>query len=564
MLEYHRKVVLSSGHGCGKTYIGKLLLQHYSKFNDQFNRPKKPVIIGFPHQWSIVVNPNEDLIILLDDIFGKVTVNKQNLDDWKRLFSDIHTCINNDSSSVFVIITIRENILRQIKNELIQHDLFQYIHKFTVQSYFEKDDKEPILKAYLSHSLSKKHSNTNSMTSNVIGRLVNEILDISTPFAFPLCCVEYVSNVEYFGQGPEFFSYPLEIILPEFRSTYKNDKCTFFLLSLILFSPSQKLHINIMDSDTSESRTLFNKVAEFCNIKNTYSNLIGEMEVKILELEHIYISQDCTGVYFISDVILGAMIHTVGENQIYFLLKHMDLSLLLKFTTIYQAKNKEFVIDLRFHRYLIVRYLEEIGKGKLKDIVKSEIMENPAFVEQFVSELGNSTYFENCLGRPKSNVSLLSLAVTNQPPRHKLLKETIKYASQTEKGIISTHGKYPKWYLKEISHALKYGIQLNDKSACLIVTSGIINLPNDILYRCARCRDQYFYNHFLKQCIWSRITKCKAKRMRKMLLKQREHEYQETQTWLNKGWFESRKKSYNLTTRWKPEMYLPNDYMSRL
>ncbi|CAG2227419.1 unnamed protein product [Mytilus edulis] len=388
-IELYRKVVLSSGHGCGKTYIGKLLLQHYSKFNDQFNRPKKPVIIGFPHQWSIVVNPNEDLIILLDDIFGKVTVNKQKLDDWKRLFSDIHTCINNDSSSVFVIIT---------------------------------------------------------------------------PY-------------------------------------------TVF--------PSQKLHINIMDSDTSESRTIFKNVAEFCNIKNTYNNLIGEMEVKILELEHIYISHDCTGVYLISDVILGAMVHTVGENQIYFLLKHMDLSILLNYTTIYQAKNKEFVIDLRFHRNLINRYLEEIGKGSLKDIVESETMENYAFVEQFVSALVNSCYFKNCLGKPKGNVSLLSLAMTNQPPRHKLLEETIKYAQPTEKGIIRAHSKYSKWYWKEVSHVLKCGIELNDRTACLIVTSGIEHLPNDILYTCARCRDPYFYNHFLKTCTWSRVTKCKAKRMRK-------------------------------------------------
>lgn len=191
-------------------------------------------------------------------------------------------------------------------------------------------------------------------------------------------------------------------------------------------------------------------VATICNINCTYPYLLGKLEDKIQELKNIFISEDNGRVYFISKAILGVMIHTVGENQILNLVENLDFSLLLKFTSLNQTGNKRFIISSRYYHVLINRYLVEIEKGSLKDVVGSEAMETNSFVNKFVLQLKTTMHYKTLLGKGKFIDSILYLAVIHYPPRYTLMRDIMKHAPQIEEGLIFKHKVYPKWFRNEV------------------------------------------------------------------------------------------------------------------
>lgn len=534
-LQIYRKIILSSGKGCGKTYLGKLLLQKFSTQPDQFHNPMTPVILRFAQQWSTVVRPQEDMIILLDDIFGKVAVDKRNLEDWKLLFPDIHTCINDVSCSVHVIITVRENILRQIRSELAQFDLFRDIDtcKYLVHINYDDKDKETILRNYFSHFNTKQ---SRQISNKEIDNCVREVLQMHVPYAFPLCCVEYLSSEKYRSQGTTFFKTPVEIFLPEFLSLYKTDKCTFLLLSLILFSPGQKFQINIHSSNNSNYETFVKEIAELCSIQKSFDAILGEVELKRRELDNIFIYQVNTEVRFKNDVILNLMIHAVGENHMHFLLRKMEFSVLLKYSTVFNNfsyPTKKIFISQDYRHALTARFLEEAEKGSFEEIVLSEEMEDYSFVENFISQLKTTTHYEMCLGKGNTSGSLLSFAIKHSPPRYKLLNEIINSVPKKKKGLIFKHEVYSEWFLDEVYHVLRCAIEQNDINACKIVTrclKWVTHLPNEILHLCTRCRDDNIFNDVMEHCLKSKRRAVKAKGLRRKFLSHVTTNYQNTFT----------------------------------
>lgn len=561
-LNIYRKLILSSGKGCGKTYLGKLLLQEYSTLSNKYDNAKTPVIIRFAQDWSTVVNPREDMIILLDDIFGKVAVDKRNLEKWKLVFPDIHTCINDLRCSVYVIITVRDNILRQISSELAEFDLFRNLDtcKYLVHIYYDKIDKTNIFRNYFSH-LKKKRSR--QISNNDIDNFVHEILQIHVTYGFPLCCVEYLSSDKYSSQGATFFKNPVEVFLPEFRSMYKTDKFAFLLLSLILFSPGQKFHIYKQSYVNSNYETFVKEIAEFCSIQLSVDALIGEVELKICQLINIFIYQVNTEVRFKNDFILNLMIHTVGENHMHFLLRKMEFSVLLKYSTVldnYMCSYpiKKIVIPSYFRHALTARFLEEAEKGSLEEIVWSEEMEDYIFVENFISQLKNTTHYEMCLGKGNNSGSLLSFAIKHSPPRYKLMNEIINSVPKKKKGIIFKQEKYPEWFLNEVYYVLRCAIEQNDINACKSVTrclKGVTHLPNEILHSCTRCSNDLIFKDVMNHCPKSKRRAVKAKRLRRKFLSHVTKNDQNTFTEnhqmpirQNTRWPCFGKKSYNLTS----------------
>lgn len=65
-----------------------------------------------------------------------------------------------------------------------------------------------------------------------------------------------------------------------------------------------------MTSETSKS--FLTEVADVFDIKNSDENLLGQIDDKLRELNNIYILEDNERIYFISDAILGVMIHIVS------------------------------------------------------------------------------------------------------------------------------------------------------------------------------------------------------------------------------------------------------------
>lgn len=508
--------MISSGHGCGKTFLAKELLLKYSRFKDTFRL--NPVTLRFPSEWKKSVGPRDNVIILLDDIFGKCTVDQENLKKWATLFTDIHTCINCNSSSVYVIITVRDNILKQIKDVLTGYDLFKNIDAFVINLTLDYEDKYKMCRSYLypeSLDLEDKNEMCISHLSSESEIFVREILNIPRLFAFPLCCAKYIEK-DNTNKSIDFFSNPLEVILSEFRNICMNDIFAIFVLSLILFSPDQYLDLQ-MTSETSKK--YLTEVADVFDIKNSYKNLLGQIDNKLRVLNDIYILEDNERIYFISDAILGVMIHIVGEKYINYLINKLEFSILLKYTTVTQARHNEFVITPRNFDTLTDRYLVELKNGLVKDIVRSEAMEDANFVTAFVLKLKRFRQYIKWQGREKCVQSILYLAVMHKPPKQTLISIIMKHGPKIKMGK-GLKQKYKKWFRKEVFFVLKCHLKRSDDHLMVLLSTFFETLPNEILYVCAKCSDNTIYEYFLNSYPWSTVCKIKARIKRKFANRQ--------------------------------------------
>ncbi|XP_052077583.1 uncharacterized protein LOC127715538 isoform X2 [Mytilus californianus] len=275
----YRKVILTGGHGCGKTSLGIELLNYFSKTETEMFTRKSPFIIRIPNHWHVVVEPGQNVIILLDDIFGKVRLDENSLRKWSCIFPDMQTCINDSRMCVFVIITVRDNILSNISERIQRMELFQNANNCTVNLNIESslsiDDKREILIRHFQFPRSRQifvlcvnhemcPDEKNSIHINP-GEIEN-IISIPKLFAYPLCCYNYVNNETYLQRGPRFFRQPYEIMYNDIKHICEDDKLAYFLFCLILLSKSNEfLRKNTADNYFGLNFKLYSTLLEICN-----------------------------------------------------------------------------------------------------------------------------------------------------------------------------------------------------------------------------------------------------------------------------------------------------------
>ncbi|CAG2243972.1 unnamed protein product [Mytilus edulis] len=138
--------------------------------------------------------------------------------------------------SVYVIICVRNNILRNICTDLKEFELFSEIDELIVNisdtDYLSYEDKKMLLTTYL-----------DTLEDIDTNQLREEILKVQCPFAFPLCCRKFVNKPAYLSYGSNFFKQPIGVVLPVIERLCKYDKYLLVLFALILFSDLQTVNI---------------------------------------------------------------------------------------------------------------------------------------------------------------------------------------------------------------------------------------------------------------------------------------------------------------------------------
>ena len=107
-------MILKGGYGTGKTFLGTQLLTHFSNGGD--HKPKTPISLKSASEWRMVVKPGDDLLVLVDDLFGTAVIDKQKNKKWESIFVDMHNACSDISKegTVYLIITVRDTIFSSL------------------------------------------------------------------------------------------------------------------------------------------------------------------------------------------------------------------------------------------------------------------------------------------------------------------------------------------------------------------------------------------------------------------------------------------------------------------
>jgi len=270
-------VIIKGSQGEGKTTTALQVM----KIIRDGKRKKQPILIYHPHQWHQAININDQVIVLIDDMFGKYKFN----DDWISLLgkSMIETI---RKGNVSVIITSRTNIFEEAKKYLKIHVTDTFTNEISLLSDSVVVD---LSKQYPLTPDEKRKMLSNIFETNQISPRAGEIKAIleqepNPLFGFPLICKLYIRNTHKKGERDiRFFTAPSTILMDEISKLRVFNPNHYF--ALIFCSLQQNQVITKSDLNPfkmSSFRNYIPCVAEACNLHNDNPKVVLREALKTM------------------------------------------------------------------------------------------------------------------------------------------------------------------------------------------------------------------------------------------------------------------------------------------
>lgn len=485
------------------------------KEDDEEYEKQEPMIIRTANEWRSAMNSEENTAVFLDDIFGRLTLNKKRYSEWESIFPDIEACISDVNSSVYLIIAMNKYIFRQIKNRLRQNELFSNIDRYVVDiSDNDREDRELIFTKQLNNPKGRQRYEITTHDTRITGnssiiqiheRDFQNILDIPNTIAFPSCCSLYVNDETCQAQGTEFFRSPTEVLYPDIETLCESDTHACLLLSLILFAKTDITPGDLFNKDMNAS--LIQHLGKLCSVRNDdFEYLSGKLECKMKHLRGILVENTSNKLSYISKAIQVSMIKVFGTINMKFLIEKLDFELLVKHTTSIEMNDQKVCIDDYHFDTLAQRFVHEIGSwtssNKIKEttqlIANSEIMENGSFREQFVGHLVRLRHYKKiiqCREADKTVNLISALFQQRQSLCYKLAEEIMKQTPDIDNGSCC-RSKNSSWFTKEIHRSILHAVELKDYEACSILAQQEGDLPKSLQQDIVNNGDGRIYAHF--------------------------------------------------------------------
>ena len=156
--------------------------------------------------------------VIIDDIFGGISLDYERLKDWKRVLNDIEQRAKN--RDLKVIITSRHYITQEAREEMDKITMFTEISGCSVHlesSNLSSDEMKSILKAVLERSGTEEIMEKFGTFCITLNECVKKAKGLyhkksrnksGTVFGFPECAVLYTTGILMQRHGSEFFGRP--------------------------------------------------------------------------------------------------------------------------------------------------------------------------------------------------------------------------------------------------------------------------------------------------------------------------------------------------------------------
>ncbi|XP_060078361.1 uncharacterized protein LOC132557850 isoform X2 [Ylistrum balloti] len=294
--DYHM-VVISGVTGEGKTTLGREICKKLRDGNlDESINCKTPVLITVPQDWSDVVNDKDDIVVFVDDIFGKTNYQTGLLNGWSPFFDRILQCLH--KGNVCLVMTSRTHILKDARREsgVLSEMISDHIlsekktvdltvdHKLT---YNERLD------------IYNKHSNQRQAGGHVMSTMLLTYHEIrrfpsNISIGFAQICNLFFTNDTFFEKGEKFFRNPLRMLTEEIERMRLTEPHKYFALVYCFLNDqtldSRKLNRLKMEKDDYENLKV---LAEVCGVIHT-GNVLAMLKDGLNALDRTYLTRQNT------------------------------------------------------------------------------------------------------------------------------------------------------------------------------------------------------------------------------------------------------------------------------
>ncbi|XP_060078365.1 uncharacterized protein LOC132557854 [Ylistrum balloti] len=294
--DYHM-VVISGVTGEGKTTLGREICKKLRDGNlDESIKRKTPILITVPQDWSDVVNDKDDIVVFVDDIFGKTNYQTGLLNGWSPFFDRILQCLH--KGNVCLVVTSRTHILKDARREsgVLSEMISDHIlsekktvdltvdHKLT---YNERLD------------IYNKHSNQRQAGGRVMSTMPLTYHEIrlfpsNISIGFAQICNLFFTNDTFFEKGEKFFGNPLQMLTEEIERMRLTEPHKYFALVYCFLNDqtldSRKLNRLKMEKDDYENLKV---LAEVCGVIHT-GNVLAMLKDGLNALDRTYLTRQNT------------------------------------------------------------------------------------------------------------------------------------------------------------------------------------------------------------------------------------------------------------------------------
>ncbi|VDI42961.1 serine/threonine-protein phosphatase 6 regulatory ankyrin repeat subunit A [Mytilus galloprovincialis] len=367
-VKHNRGVIITGSPGCGKSAAAQHVAFELEKEGYEIHPCNDPSEI-VKH-----LNREKFQVFVIDDAFGKFSLNQQKADSWEQNDGKLNMLIessnqNDDDEDNFskpeakFIFTCRENIyVHKAFPKLICFSLVQC--SFSSKYKIDPEEMRNIALSYLPENT------------------VNDIQNICLYDFFPLICSLYSKSL---NQDPSFFTHPVKIIGCEISEMKKKSEASFLCISLLV------LRNNKFRKDELRNKDVQQLVEYICWDSKIESVSIVAILNSFERLKGVYFTESDDIYKAIHDKMFDIIAAAIAPYIMKCLIEHVDIAFLANRTHLSSLSQNSVPFDIyipqEFESLYLKRQCQEAMKGKYWEVFGSIQTEQEAYRKLLLSVL---------------------------------------------------------------------------------------------------------------------------------------------------------------------------------
>lgn len=354
----------------GNSGIGKTATMRYVSLLFE-ERGYEVVLISSPEEIPLHRFPERKQLFIMDDIIGKYRVESVAVELWRRLHDRLKVVFKDQN--VKLLSTLRRQLYTDMSSVL-----FPTVFSSTV---VDLDSNNLVLSSNEKKRMLENYIKRRKITRNFDD---DEMLRIcSCQIAFPLLSNLFTSNQKFLKMKSTFFLSPSMIFKEELNRLQIENKEVYCVLVLVVMFLIEELHM-IFDINCEVERIeAYIKILRACELpeniaRKTLHRHLQSVAGTFVETNNIF--------KFQHDKLEETIACHFGSQFPHIMLKHCKLDFIrdrVRLTSMPTDDENILILKQSFFDVFSERVIDEIRKGKFRDILLSEPMQCDKFIHKF-------------------------------------------------------------------------------------------------------------------------------------------------------------------------------------
>ena len=373
IIEDRHMAVITGLPGDGKTTMAyHLSLKYYKEGYEH-------VELHFANEWKDYVDgtsgkdKGRKQFVIIDDIFGRMSVDERKLSEWTSLFDLIQNIVVNRKGDLIVVCTCRKYVYMDVRTKLSRFSLFQASYLVDMTS--DRVRLNIVEKNALWDKYAKEYSVNMDNPKCIKAGLTN-------PHGFPHCVELFCTDFYLQQQGECFFDNPMQCVAEQIAYFMNNpeERLKYCVLLMVLLRGNrfQKSYLE----DLSGFQCIFQAAGlTFCPTKIDLSKALESLtNTYITYLNNYYrISHDSVREHLAFMFIQNNTSQAIEELDFIYLTDHtrcFDQGKTLEETV--------YVLAPQENKLLAKRMIKEIRNGNVVVVCAHKAWESISFIDEFM------------------------------------------------------------------------------------------------------------------------------------------------------------------------------------